>query len=1040
MKFVLFCLLFLVQVSAAVGQVTISGSVVSGEDLLPVIGATILEVGQSNGTTTDLDGRYEITLQDNAYLRVSFIGYKTQEIQVDGRKTIDIVLREDAVQLESVLVTAYGIEKDKKAAGFSFSEIGGEDLNTARDVSVASQLVGKVAGLDITKPSNGPSSATRIVLRGLSSFGGSDGPMIVIDGVPINNNNLSSGGLYGGRDSGDGFNALNPDDIENITVLKGPAASSLYGARAGSGVLIITTRKGKQDSGLGIEYSTNYTVDEVTILPRFQQEYGQGANGQKPTSQQESFDNWRSWGGRLDGSPITIFNGDVIPYSSPGEEDIRSFYNQGSTWTNSLSFSSGNEWLATRASLSQLANQSIIPNTSYERYTANLNVNVNLSKKVSLDGKLNFARELADNRTNLTDNPSNPAKYFIVGPNNLPQSVFQATRDDEGKPIYWSNNPFTLSPYWGPQEASNNDRKNRVIAYLSARWEIISGLSLQGRIATDQSNQDFFSAEVDGTQFRPEGVIFLDTLQVSQRNYDLIVNYKRELTDHIGLEVNSGTTRTDFNNRSRGLVGSGYIVSQLSEVDNMTNVFPKAPLTRKSRINALFTTATVSINDYFYLDGSFRRDFFSVLTNPRDIANSENAVSYGSTSLSFILSDAIKAPPWLTFAKLRLGYGTSGSIGQIQAYSLLPNYRISIDELKELEGGEAVTVGNILNDTYANPFLKPALTTGIEMGADVKFFDNRLGIEFTFYQQRTDKHIFNSPLPFSTGYGSYVVNAGEIQNRGVEVLLQGSLVRTKDFEWDLSLNFTKNVNKVQSLNEGVNELNFGPDRTFSANIIAREGGQIGDILGNVYARNEAGEIIHKDGLPQVADEKQVLGNFNPDWYGGFTSSFKIKNFALSFILDTKQGGEILSTTSSFGYLFGKHPSSLAGRENPDFMIIGSGVEEDGLTPNQTPARIDTYYERLSIISEENVYDASYVKLRQASLSYSLDPETLAKLKFIKGATVSLVGRNLFFLSNGLSVVGLDPESIYTASGGDVGIEYAALPSTRTYGVNINVKF
>jgi len=676
MRISLIVFFFFAMLSYLPGQKVITGTVTSSDDA-PIIGAVVLELGSDNGTTTDINGQYSISVSENAVLRFSYLGYISQEIEIDDQAILDVAFIENAIQLDDIVVTAYGIEKDKKAAGFSFSEINGDELTQAKEVSVAAQLTGKVAGLEVTKPSNGPTSATRIVIRGVSSFGGSDGPLIVIDGIPVNNTNISSGGLYGGRDSGDGFNSLNPDDIENITVLKGPAASSLYGARAGSGVVLITTKKGNLQKGIGVEYSTNFTTEEVTILPKFQQEYGQGANGQKPQNQQESFENWRSWGGKLDGSPITIFNGEVIPYSSPGEEDIRSYYKRGNTWTNNLSLTGGNKFFNTRVSLSKLTNQGIIPNTSYDRYTSNINLKVNATKRISFDSKLNYSYEKADNRTNLTDNPSNPAKYFIVGPNNLPQSVFKNTRDDSGNPIYWSNNPFTLSPYWGPQESLNSDDKNRIIAYLSGRWEILDGLSIQGRMATDQSTQNFFSAEIDGTQFRPEGVMFIDTVSFQERNFDLIANYNNQINPKFGLEINTGATRTNFTNKSKGAIGSGYIISQLSELSNMTNVFTKAPLTRRSRINALFTTATLSYSDYLYLDASVRKDYFSVLTNPRDVENSENSVLCGSGSLSFILSDALNVPSWLSYAKLRLGYGTSGSINQIQPYTLLPNYLIS---------------------------------------------------------------------------------------------------------------------------------------------------------------------------------------------------------------------------------------------------------------------------------------------------------------------------------------------------------------------------
>lgn len=1021
-------------------QVVVSGQVISADDNYPVIGANVFEVdADNNGTLTDIDGKYTISVSKNATLKFSYLGYASQEIKVNGKTKIDVTLVEDAYQLDKVVVTAYGIEKEKKATGFSYGEVGGDELNTAKEVTVAAQLTGKVAGLEITKPSNGPSGSTRIVVRGLSQFGGSDGPLIVIDGVPSDNSNKNSAGLYGGRDSGDGFSSLNPDDIENITLLKGPAASALYGSRAGSGVLIITTKKGKKQKGIGIDYSTNFTTDEVFLIPKFQEEYGQGANGQKPIDQEDAFKNWRSWGAKLDGSLTPIFNGESIPYSAAGEDDLRSYYERGNTWTNNLSFTGGNEKVSTRVSLSQLSNKGIIPNTTYDRYTANLNLKVNVTKNISLDGKINYAYEKAFNRTNLTDNPANPSKYFTVGPNNLPQAVFEKTRDEDGNPIYWSDNPFTLSPYWGPSENLNRDNKGRIISYLSGRWKITEGLSVQARAATDRSEHRFFNTEIDGTQFITQGSIDLDTFKIQEDNFDVIVNYKKEFSPKLGFDFNAGATRTDRSTFSSGVFGNSYIVPQLSEFSNLANQFTRAPIERTYRINALFATTTISINNYLYIDGSIRNDFFSVLTNPRDVGNSENSVLYGSGSLSFILSDAIQSPDWLSFAKFRAGYGSSGSVGAISPYSLLPNYQINIEELKDLQNG-GVVLGNIAGDIYANPLLKPALTTGIELGTDLSFFDSKLGIDFTVYRQRTDKHIFRSPLPISSGYNAQFINAGEIENKGVELLLKGSIIRKRDFEWNVSFNFAKNVNSVVSLSDGVDKLSFGPDRTFSAEIVALLDGQVGDILGNVYARNDAGQIIHEDGLPKVADERKVLGNFNPDWYGGFTSTFSYKNWGLSFIIDTKQGGEILSTTSSFGYLFGKHINSVKGRDNPDFEIIGEGVDVDGVSPNTTPANIQDYYERISTITEENVYDASYIKFRQLSLSYSFNKNLLQKTKFIKSATISFVGRNLFFITNGLDVIGLDPESIYTASGGDVGIEYAALPSTRSYGFNLNLKF
>jgi TonB-linked SusC/RagA family outer membrane protein len=861
---------------------------------------------------------------------------------------------------------------------------------------------------------------------------------MVIDGIPADNSNVGTAGLYGGRDSGDGFSSLNPDDIENITILKGPAAAALYGSRAGNGVVLITTKKGTNRRGIGVEYTSNFTIEEVAVLPNYQQVYGQGANGEKPTTQQEAFDNWRSWGAPLDGSLTPIFNGEELPYTAVGQDDIRSYYQRGETWVNSLAFTAGGEKGTSRLSFSRLTNKGIVPTSAYQRYTINLSTQAQLTDKLSIDGKINYVVEDAQNRVNLTDNPSNPSKYFTVGPANLPQAVFQQTRDELGQPIYWSNNPFTLSPYWGPRENINNDQKNRVIGFVTARWQILRGLSLQARAATDDSRQNYLNVEIDGTQHNMPGAIFIDEFDIKERNYDVILNADHSFGDDFRVDVSAGAVRTDRSFRRSGISGSDFINPGFVAINNMANRNPGTLHLERSRINAVFVTATLAWKNYLYLEGSLRNDYFSVLTNPQDVAGSDNSITYGSTSLSYILSDALDLPTWLSFAKFRAGYGTSG-FGQISPYSQIPVYFISPDP-KETPAGN-VTLGSIQGDAFPNPNLKPSRTTSLETGVDLNFVNNRFGLEFTYYNQRTDKHIFPSPLPASTGYNSYLINAGEVQNSGIELLARAKVLKANNFAWDLMLNVARNRNEVIRLNEGIDQLNLGVDRTFSANIVAQNGGQIGDIWGNVYERNASGQIVHgDDGLPVIAEDRQILGNFSPDWYGGLTSTFSLKNWNLSFLIDTKQGGEILSTTSSFGYLFGRHPNSLAGRDNPDFMIVGEGVGVDGLAPNTNAARIDDYYERISSISEENVYDASYLKLRQLTLSYAFNSKQLERMKYLDGLTISIVGRNLFFFSNGLDGIGLDPESIYTATGDDIGIEYAALPSTRTYGVNLSIRF
>ena len=1028
--------LYCFSASLMFSQNTYSGSVTDAGTSETLIGVTLKNKITNEGTASDVEGGFSVSGKPGETIEVSYIGYQTKSILLGDETTLSIQLEAVANDLDEVIVTAFGLEKAKKASGFSFTEVSGEELTTAREVTLGAQLIGKVAGLEITKPSNGPAGSTRIIIRGISQFSGDNRPLIVIDGIPADNTNIASAGLFGGRDTGDGLSGLSPDDIENITVLKGPSAAALYGSRAGNGVLLVTTKKGISRKGLGVEISSNFVSEDVALVPAYQQQYGQGANGLKPTTQQEAFDNWRSWGARLDGSEYVAFNGETLPYSAVGRDDQRNFYQRGQTFTNTVALSGGTEKISSRLSISRLDNKGIIPNNSYARNTILLTTTAKIHPKITLSGKANYIVEEADNRTDLTDNPSNPSKYFTIGPANLPQSIFQRTRDDTGAPIFWSNNPFTLSPYWGPNEQLNADEKTRTLGYVSARYEILDWLSLQGRAAIDDTVHDFLGVSAVGTQFAPEGSIFRQNYRIKERNFDFILSATPNILEEFDFEVNLGATRTDRSNSRSEASGSRFINPGFISINNLAVRNPGTFNFSSFRLNGLFANTAVGYKDFLYLDLSARQDFFSVLTNPRIPEESNNVIGYGSGALSFVFSEISTLPKEFTFGKLRLGYGTSG-FGQISPYSQLPTYTIGSIP-KETPAGN-VPLANIGSDQFVNPSLEPSRTTSIEIGTDLRFFRNRLGIDFTWYRQRTDRHIFPSPLPASTGFTSYQINAGEVQNQGIELLINGDIIQTSNWNWNASVNFTRNRNEVISLNEGTDQLNLGVDRLFSSNIVAEVGGQIGDIKGNVYQRNDAGLIVHDDdGLPIIAEERQVLGNFTPDWYGGITNTISFKGISFSFLIDAKQGGEILSTTSGFGYLFGTGKRTLEGRDSPDFLIVGQGVNEQG-EPNTKGARIDDYYGRVSAIAAENVWDASYIKLRQITLGYQLSPKLLSKLPFT-GATISVVARNVLFFQNGLDELGLDPESIYTANGGDVGIEYASLPSTRTFGANLNLKF
>ncbi|MEM9260390.1 MAG: TonB-dependent receptor plug domain-containing protein, partial [Bacteroidota bacterium] len=453
--------------------VRVEGSVTDKDDGSGLPGVTILEQGTTNGAISDLDGNYYLTVNQGATLRFSYLGYAPQEIVVGQATTINVSLVPESSILNEVVVTAFGMERDKKALGYAVTEIDGEELVTAKEVSVAAQLAGKVAGLDITRPTTGPAGSTNIVIRGLGSLTGDNRALVVVDGVPINNENLTAAGMWGGIDSGDGLSSINPDDIESVNVLKGAAAGALYGERGAQGVILITTKKGAAGDGIALEYTTNYTLDNAAIFPEFyQQEYGQGQNGLKPANQEEAAQNPANWGARLDGSPMVYFDGVTRPYSAKATDDLLNYYETGSTWINTLAMSGGNEKINARLSLSNLKNQGIVPNAGYDRYTINLVTSLQLSEKFTLELKANYIEEEATNRINLSDNPSNPGKAFSQLPNNISVDMLRRTRFDDGRAIAWSqNNPFTLNPFWGPFEHRQSDNKRRVIGYALARYQ-----------------------------------------------------------------------------------------------------------------------------------------------------------------------------------------------------------------------------------------------------------------------------------------------------------------------------------------------------------------------------------------------------------------------------------------------------------------------------------------------------------------------------------------------------------------------------------------
>lgn len=1024
--------LLIVAVGISYAQVVVSGTITSSEDNSVLPGVTIIEKGSSNGTVTDVNGKYTLRVNEGATLVFSFTGMTPIEEAIGSRTSIDVAMGTDDAILNEVVVTAFGMEKEKKALGYSATEIDGDELTTAKEVSVVTQLAGKVAGLDITKPTTGPAGSTNIVIRGLSTLNGDNRALIVVDGVPVDNSNLGSAGMWGGIDTGDGISSINADDIESINVLKGAAAGALYGERGAQGVILITTKKGTKRKGIGLEYSSNYTTDKAALYPDFyQREYGQGQNGQIPQTQEEAAENSASWGGKLDGRTITYFDGVDRPYSARPEDDILNYYRTGYTWTNTIAMTGGSETATARLSLSNLKNEGIVPNSGYERYSVNLLTSLNLTDNFTVELKANYVDEGAVNRANLSDNPSNPGKAWSQLPINISNEMLEDNlRFDDGRAVAWSSsNPFTVNPYWGPFEHRQNDQRRRVIGYVLAKYNFTDWLSLQARYALDWQQRDEFYAEAPGTEHNVNGSIGQTSYQINDNTKDIVINIDKRISDDFGVNLNLGGVQNPRSRRRTNVSGSGFVVPGLFTVRNLSNRNPGDFEDRELQTNGLYATALFDYKRFLYLDGTIRQDWYSTLTSPTDPDASDNTAVYGGASLSFIFSEIMNLPKAFTFGKIRASYGTAGN-GVADPYLLSLTY--GIDPIAY----NGASLGSINTEVFPSQNLKPTITTSFEVGADLRFFRNRFGIDFTYYKQNSRNQLLEASIPRPTAYARFLLNAGDIENKGIELAVSATPVIRGDFRWDLSMNYARNSNRVLALADGIDNFS-GESARFNANLISEVGEQVNTIHGTVLMKNDAGQIVHdENGLPMFEEENGPLGNYAPDWYGGLSSTFTFKNISLGLLFDTKQGGEIYSLTNVFAISQGSHPLTLVGRDNPDFVIQGEGVGPDGVTANAVSAPLDDYYGRLANAASESIFDASYIKLRQVTLTYRFT-DNMFKNVPINGASISLTGRNLFFLQNKLDVLGLDPEAVYNLGGS--GFEYSSIPSTRTFGVSLNVK-
>lgn len=1018
------------QTRVLTGKVTDS----TGE---PIPGVNVLDRIANTGTTTDLDGNYSISVSNNSVVVFSFIGFKAQEFLVGNQTSVNVTLSEDLSDLSEVVVTSFGMEKDKKALGFSVTQVEGEKFTESRAVNLGNALAGKIAGVNVTTPATGAAGSTRVVIRGGSSLTGNDQPLYVINGMPIESGNLGSAGMWGGNDGGDGLAAINPDDIESVSVLKGNAAAALYGARAANGVILITTKSGKARKGIGVALNSNITFDNVLDFTEFQRTYGPGLDGIVPALSGDAIDAGNNhWGGRYNGQNTTQFDGVSRPYSHTGE-GLNSFYQTGYTVNNSVALSGGNETGIYRFAYSNLDNKDIMPNAGFNRNVINLNVNSKL-KKLTLDVSGQYSRQNAQNRPRLSDSPGNANFAVMTRPGNLPLSAIRGTTDkygaqEDGTELRYQPSTFQTNPYWAAYQFYRQDITDRILGKVSLRYDLTDWLYVMGRAGTDFQVRTDDSSEPYGTAYKPRGDYNVTKRTIREDNLDLFIGSQKQFGD-VSLDVLVGGNRMRRSLESLQGGGNDLVVPFWHSVKNVAA--PQVTYNfSEYGINSIFGYANIGYKNFLFLNITGRQDQFSTLSADN------SKLFYPSFGTSFVLSDVIELPKAFTFTKFRASWGQTGG-GAPDPYAL--NLTYGLVGSGHLGGN----LGQINNAAIPNAGLKPYLSTEYEFGADLRFFENKLGLDVAYYNRTTTNDILSTRISSTSGFNSTIINIGELNNYCVELLLNVVAIQKRDFQWNLSFNYANNRSNVISLGtnaagDPITSIDLEQSRTQRNRIRHIVGYPLGMIAGFKQLEINGEKVFDSRGFPVPTTGMETIAEGRHPISLGFINNFSYKSFRLMVLLDGRFGGNLVSGTNSFGFSTGLHDITLNGRDNG---LTVSGVDTNGESRtwnipanSAVPAEylVDDYYRAYALITENSVYDASFVKLREFSLGYTLPNSLLAKTPFTS-ASFSLVGRNLALLYS--KVPNIDPESAYTSAGNSQGLEYFGMPTTRSFGFNLNLNF
>ena len=1008
-------------------QAKISGTVTDATTGEPLVGVNIAVEGTTTGTISDANGGFSLNEPPlNSVLVISYIGYKTERVVFTGQQRIDVKIAADLQALSEVVVTSLGIKREARSLGYATTSVDNQQIAVARVTNIGNSLVGKVAGMVVTAPTSGPGGSSKIRIRGQSSFGGYNSPLIVVNGVPFNNNSLgatSSSGANpngGSSDAGDGLQSLNADDIESMTVLKGTAAAALYGYRAKDGAIIITTKTGKGHKGIGIEINSNIQSANALDYTDWQYEYGQGENGLRPTSTSDAQSSgvW-SFGEKFDGVPTPQFDGSIQPYS-PHKNRIKDYYVNGMTYTNTIALTGGFEKGNFRLSFANTDANNIVVNSDFHKKIFNANFDYNLTEKLSVNLNANYSNEFNHNPPQIGIESLCIPTTISTFANSIDANWLKNYKTEAGTEMPLARFTNRDNPYWTAYEHTEDVHRDRLFGNVSLRYQFTDWLYAMGRIGQDYYTRPTNYNVPTGTRWLNaaptgfNGTYYQDVSTFRELNMDFLVGAKHTFGS-IGTDLTVGGNTMDQKSDRMGTSVTNFYVRDLYTIENGQTKSPGYSYAEK-KVNSLYGTLELSYKTWLFVNLTARNDWFSTL-NPES-----NSYLYPSASTSFVFSDVFaNRPKWFNFGKIRVAYAEVG--GDTDPYTNALYYNMQSNTLN------GIGIGSINSSISPNPNLKPLKVKEAEVGLELRTFNSRVNLDISFYQKNTVDEILNVAISSASGYNQTKVNIGKLRNNGIEMML--TLVPVEgEFTWETALSGAFNKSEVIELAGG--QTSFRVANGQWVGYIAHELGKpLASVQGFDYKRDDQGRILTSGGKPLLGN-LMTYGSGVPTWSGAWMNTFTYKGLSLFIQMDGK-GGNVVYSNSNFNALrHGLSKASLPGREGG---VIMEGWNADG-SPNTTAVPAQAYYSSVRGLGEPFIYKGDYFKLRTISLGYDL--KRVVKMDLIKGFTVSLFCNNVALLKKYIDNV--DPEATFAVNDNFSGMEVNTLPTTRSFGVNINVKF